>query len=476
MAHQRILLNTLWILILRVVHISYAFFIFLLVARLLGKEQLGIFSYYLSIGMLLGFLCGGGIPWWIFRELSKDPEYTRSYLFHAILLHTGLGALIFAGLGIISFLEVVSPERFLYLLMVAGYYLCSAIRDSLIAIFRARERMGVELLVVGCERFGILFVSILGLVFGQGLEWVFIWHLIMGLGSLGLMVVLVLRETSILDRIDIGVIVRISTGSSPFFLAALATWGAFKIDTVILYNLVGEGPTGLYNAAYSLVTGLLIIPISLGVACFPAFSRLYALKEIPEIRRLLTRSTYLLFLVGLGLTVWVISFSRPLVIFLYGNEFRDSGSVLQLLIWAAFMIFIRYNAHQLLYAAKYEWMALWITLLGMIVNLVLDLLLIPYLGIFGAVWSTLASGFVEVCLCFYSVSRRLCSISTEFPLLKPVLSCVGMIICIHFLEGIHWIPQASLSLFVWVGLLVLTRSVCKGDFELLTPAGTSGCR
>ena len=100
-------------------------------------------------------------------------------------------------------------------------------------------------------------------------------------------------------------------------------------------------------------------------------------------------------LIALSLVVFLLLFSHQLIFFLYGTEFLSAGGVLQILsLFIVFGFFGTVNG-KFLIAENLTKISLIKVILGAIVNIILNIILIPEFGVYGAAWATVASVFVS---------------------------------------------------------------------------------
>jgi O-antigen/teichoic acid export membrane protein len=100
------------------------------------------------------------------------------------------------------------------------------------------------------------------------------------------------------------------------------------------------------------------------------------------------------------LSGWVVNL-------LYGPEYAQAGGVLALHIWAGLFVAMGVASGRWLLTENLQIISAKNTALGAVINVVLNFLLLPYIGILGAAFATVISyGFAAyVSLAFYSKTR-----------------------------------------------------------------------
>jgi O-antigen/teichoic acid export membrane protein len=84
------------------------------------------------------------------------------------------------------------------------------------------------------------------------------------------------------------------------------------------------------------------------------------------------------------LSDWVVHF-------LYGNQYNQAGSVLMIHIWAGVFVFLGVASGKWLLSENLQMFSTVNTTIGAIVNIYLNYILIPKMGVEGAAWATLIS-------------------------------------------------------------------------------------
>ncbi len=110
---------------------------------------------------------------------------------------------------------------------------------------------------------------------------------------------------------------------------------------------------------------------------------------------------------ALSLAVFVSFIANDLILFLYGAEYETAGNILSIHIWAGIFIFMRALFSKWIIIENVLMFSLITQGFGALTNMVLNFILIPQYGVYGAAIATLisyamASYFV---LAFYAKTR-----------------------------------------------------------------------
>jgi O-antigen/teichoic acid export membrane protein len=191
---------------------------------------------------------------------------------------------------------------------------------------------------------------------------------------------------------------RAALGQSlPIWVAGLLSVLYFKVDTLFLQSLAGEAELGAYGAAYKLFEGGMVIPAVLLSVTFPQLARAHA--DPPEQRRL--ERHVVAILLGLGLSVGAILLlgGTPLVRILFGRGFDRSVPSLAVLALGVPFLFVNYGLTHFLVARDMGRTASFFALAMLVLNVVLNLLLVPRALGPGAAWATVLTEVALTACC-----------------------------------------------------------------------------
>jgi len=445
-ASRRVLKNSAVTLLGEVIGGGLYFAAAVVVARALGVERFGQFTSVVAFLWILQSVVDLGLRRILIREVATDPARAGAHLGVASALLWGLSvlavAVVAAGAALLGL-----PRELLHAVWLAGLSVVPVFRTAGYgALCRAFEDMEVN--AVGGVLQNLLFLAgAVGAVrAGLGLRGVFAGLLLANLVTWGYYAVMV-RRRYLRPRlvVDVRAAWGLLRASLPLGLGALLRKASWHVDTLLLTALAGAAAAGLYNAAYRFIHALNLLPKNLGQALFPAYARLGRRSEqalLEAHRRTLRFLSVLALPIPVALTVLA---DRVIGLF-FDAAFAGAVPALQVLSWALVLVFpnalyanlFTALGRQGLYAASAG------ACLG--VNLVVDLLLIPRLGVLGACLGTLAA---ELAL-FAAGTGCLRRLGFRAPLVgvswKPALGAAGMVVVLLAVR------QASLP---WVALGLL---------------------
>ena len=145
-------------------------------------------------------------------------------------------------------------------------------------------------------------------------------------------------------------------------------------------------------------------------------------------------------------------------------------SALQVLSWSAVLVTLRGTYKQGLNAAGRAELDLRCAAASVIMNVSLNLLLIPRYGILGAAVATLLAEALWLVTAAWYFNRYVMRVNLHSALLRPLAASAVMLGCLNLLQPSYWVLQAWLAGFVYLGTVLLLNGKTFGGFKMHWPA------
>ena len=209
--------------------------------------------------------------------------------------------------------------------------------------------------------------------------------------------------------------------SLPFATLTLLMSCYYRIDSVMIERMLPENvaaaQAGVYASAFRLLDALVMVAYLFSVILLPLFSRMIARKE--NLRPIIKTSFSLLFVFCCSAVTILFAYRQPLMELLYHNHIEESVQVFSVLLFSIVPISFTYLFGTLL-TANGNMKKLNITAaVGIVVNVTINLLLIPRIAACGAAVAGVCTQAV-VCI----VETALAAKALRLPLrMFPWLSC-----------------------------------------------------
>jgi O-antigen/teichoic acid export membrane protein len=394
LTHQgfmRYFANTSWLFGEQMLRMASGLLVGIWVARYLGPEQFGVFSYAIAFVAIFGSVAKLGLDGIVVRELVNEPQKRDIYLGTAFWLKL-IGAL--AMLAIIAFATLFTSNDHttnLYIFIIASgiifqsfevvdFYFQSKVLSKFVSLSKMAQ---------------LLLSSLLKIYFvltGADLFWFVVVSLI---DQFTLAVALYIAYTyqklgSFYRHFDLRIAKKLLKNSWPLIFSSLVVMIYMRIDQVMIKEMLGAKEVGLYSAAVRLSEVWYFIPMVITSSLFPAiFSAKKVSKELyyTRLQRLYTFMVWAAIAIALPITF----LSDWLVTLLYGEVYRDAGQVLMIHIWTNVFVYLGVASGSWFVSENLQRFSFYRTFSGAVINVVLNLFLIPIYGIAGAAIATLVA-------------------------------------------------------------------------------------
>ena len=368
------------------------------VARYLGPEQFGVFSYAIAFASLFSSIAKLGLDGIVVRDLVREPEQRDSYLGTAFWLKLG-GALIMLGVVALA-MQLTSSDRLtnLYILIIAS----GAIFQSFEVVDFYFQSKVLSKFVSICKMTQLLISSILKLYFiftGADLIWFVLVTLVDQL-TLALSLYLAYRYQklgSFYRHFDMSIAKQLLKDSWPLIFSGLVVMIYMRIDQIMIKEMLGEREVGLYSAAVRLSEVWYFIPAIITTSLFPSIVNAKKISEklyYSRLQRLYTLLVWLSIAIALPMTF----LCERLVTVLYGDTYRDAGQVLMIYIWAGVFVSLGVASGAWLTSQNLQNHAFYRTFFGAVINVIMNLVLIPIYGMIGSAIATVIAQMMAALL------------------------------------------------------------------------------
>jgi O-antigen/teichoic acid export membrane protein len=224
--------------------------------------------------------------------------------------------------------------------------------------------------------------------------------------------------------------------SFPFALLALLMVIYTRIDVILLERLLPDGTkaAGIYAQSYRIYDAINMISVLFATLLLPMFARILAEKK--DVKLLISSAFPLLITGTLIVSVVLVSFSEPLLKLLYTEFYAESPKTFVLLMISIIPVSITYIFGTLLTADGHLMKLNAVAGIALVVNVLLNIFLIPRMGVAGAAASALATQLLGAILQVWLCKKR-------YSLTIPFLSLMRYLVLIFLVIGIAVLIQKS---------------------------------
>jgi O-antigen/teichoic acid export membrane protein len=436
-------------------------------ARYLGAEGFGILSFSIAFTSIFGVFGDLGLSPLTVREVARSKLLSDKYLGNIAIIKIVLAITTIGLISItINFLGY-SHEIVKVVYLIAFYVILTTFSNMFYAIFQAYEKMEYQSIGQIISSALLLFGVFWAIHYGYNVIGFAGIYLIAGMITLVYNLLIYYWKFSLSKlTIDWHFWKPTIKAALPFFFSAIVDIIAFKIDIVMLSMMKGDVVVGWYSAAYRLIEVLIFIPATIASVVYPVLSNFY-ISEQQSLKLIYEKLFKYLVISGIPIAVGTTILAHKIILLIYKSDFSNSVIALQILIWTIPIIFLNYVFGTILASINQQVLALKINFLSMVLNVTINMLLIPRYSFIGASIATVITCLMAVILFFSFLSRNITRISIQKYIYKPVLASIVMGLFIFFLIDINLLLLIILSIIVYfVALLFLKTSLIE-DLSLL---------
>lgn len=385
---QAVIGNTGWLFVDKVIRLGVGLFVSVWIARYLGPQQFGLWSFAMAFAALFGAFATLGLDSIVVRELVKTPERQNELMGSAFALKLAGGALTFLiAAGVIA---LIRPDEVLTFVLVAISAAGFVFQSINVVDFYFQAHVQSRYTVYAANSAFILMTltKIALLMLSAPL----VAFALAGLGEVVLTSVFLLiayrsnRHSIRAWRYHAGVAIELLSQSWPLILSSLAIMVYMRIDQIMIGQMLGDKEVGLFSAAVKISEVWYFIPTAIVSSVFPAIIRAKQLNE-ELYRRRLQRLYDLMVILAVAVAIPSTVLSDELMT-IFGPEYRPAGAILSLHIWGGVFVFLGVASSRWYLAENLQKIAFLRVMLGALVNILLNFILIPSHGVVGAAVST----------------------------------------------------------------------------------------
>lgn len=388
---QKYFQNMGWMFISRIFVMAVGFLIGIYLARYLGPSNYGLLNYAISFVGLFSFLASLGVETITNRELIKNPENKDRIIGTSFYLKL-VGSVVAI---LIIFISSKFTTNDAMLLGIIWMYSITYIFTTfnIIDVFFQSQALSkypsIVMIVVGIIS-AILKIAVILLHYG--IIWITAIYVIESvLTALGFLYFFVFKGNSFKEWVfDKNIATMILKDSWPLMLTTVAIGIYMKIDQVMIKNILGNESAGIYAVAVKLSEFWYFIPSLICVSIFPAIVNAKKINNELYNNRLIKLYSIMFwfsFLIAIATTM----FAHLIVYILFGTQYLGAVTTLKIYVWAGVAVSLSAGLSQYLIAENYTKISAISTIVGAILNVLLNIVLIPLYGIEGAAFATLIS-------------------------------------------------------------------------------------
>ena len=388
----KIIINIGWLIIDKLLRIVASLLIVVLMARHFGPEYFGLLNFVIAFCALFMAVSVLGLRPIVVRDLVQDPSGASLTLGTTALLQLIGGIIAYSAMLTVIFLIRPNDPLVHSLAAVVGAVLMLKFSETVVYWFESQVQSKYTVWVQNGAFLIFVLIKIL-LILQQAPLIAFAWAMLLEATLVAVLLLILMGvKGKLLTRLDVSLIraKALLKDSWPLFISVIAVTFYHRIDQVMLGQMDSQEAVGIYSAALRVSEVWYFIPMAITASVFPAL--LQTKKRSEELYNARLQKLYdVMVIVSLSVALPMTFLAMPVVSLLYGEAYEGSGPVLALHIWASVFVFLGVVNSQWFIAENRQILGLYWTVMGAVVNVGLNLFLIPLYGANGAAAASIIS-------------------------------------------------------------------------------------
>lgn len=460
---EKVAKNTAYMTIASVLQKVIAFIYFTLIARYVGAEGTGKYFFALSFTTIFVIFVDMGFNNVLIREAAKMKDKIQKF-FSTVISAKILFAIFTYIAAVVTINLMGYPEQTKHLVYLSAVTMIfDSFHQSIYGTLRAIGDLRWEAIgIVGSQLLTLTMGSYF-LFFGYPLIFLILAFTIPSIinvvysGS----VLFFYYNIKFKPEFHKQTFLHLGRIAVPFALAAIFERVYSHVDTVILSKMAGNESVGWYSIPKKISNAFRFFPSALIAAIYPRFSEHFKNNK-EKLSFLFERGMKYLLIIAFPVSIGIIILAPDIIVHIYTEEYLKSILPLRILMISMIFSFIGFLTGGMLNACERQKTQTAIVGVTMVVNIILNFLLIPKLGILGAAIAALVGNGILALVGYYFIPK-ITDISHSFLFkntLKLLLSVIIMGISVWYVNMyVHYIYAIVVGAVVYPAMLFTTRTV-----------------
>jgi O-antigen/teichoic acid export membrane protein len=424
--------------------------------RYLGAAGYGSFALALALVQMLGVLADFGLVSVVVREISREPGRSTELVGSVLALRLLIGVAVVALAGLLSLLLPYSPDVRVAILIAGIPFVLGLATTSLSTIFQSRLQMGRAAAADVAGRLAGLAALIAVVEADLG------FLAVVATTAVGAAVTLAVTLAMVRVRPQLRHWRELVVPAVPIGAALAVNEIYFRADTFILSLFRPFDEVGHYTLAYRVYELLAVLPAIVMTSVFPLLSR-YVAEHRDQAARVVDATADFLVAVAAPIAAGGLVLAPELVELVAGDGFEGSVTPLRLLLCATGAAWVSGLLGYTLIAADERRSILLLSVTALVVNLALNLALVPSYGADAA--AAVALGCEALMLAGGWLLVRRLELTPRLRVLWRSLVAAGAMVVL-----LVWLRDESLALLLPAGALAYAAVLAVlGGRRLLEP-------
>ena len=382
--------NTIWIISERIIQMIISLIVGSLSARYLGPSNYGLINYGASIVALFTAVTKLGLDGVIVKEYVNRKNENGTIIGTAIIMRT-ISSIVSMFLIYVTVLVLKPNNTLVHLLtllqsislLFQSYEIFDLWFQSNLNSKYTSIAKSLAYIIVSVYKIFLLIASksVIWFAFSTTLDFALIF-----------IILLIMYKKNNGQRLSFSknIAKLLFKQSYQFILSGLMVTLYMQMDKIMIGNMIDDLNVGLYSAATTICTLWAFIPEAIINSFRPVIYELKNKSEELYLKRLKLLYS-IIFWLGILFCTFIVVFSKYIILILYGKNYLNAQTTLVIAVWYTSFAYVGVARNIWIVSENKNKYAKRFTIIGAIVNLVLNLIFIPKYGINGAAIATLFS-------------------------------------------------------------------------------------
>ena len=460
--------NAFWMLLSDLVSKVASVILVIIIARGLGVEEYGYFNFAVSFVPIFLFLGTLGVDVEVFRAIARERERLSRVFTSGLVLRMGFGLLALLLSAVIGAVMLGGGRALVALLVISFALFLDEISRYVGTVFKAFERMRFHAVVVLVNR--VLSTALAGaaLAAGGGLELITGAYL---LGSIGALVFATIALRKFFPPVRLrdaerdemkGILKR----GMHIGVASTVNMLTFRLDAVLLQIIRGPIAVAMYGIAYRFFESFLFVCWSLSNVVLPRIARSDGGRSATQPFQM---ALALVLAVYVPIAVGALFAAEWVVTAVFGDEYEAAAEAVVWLTGALVLYGVAYLARTATIALGKRTGIAQIAVATLVVNVGLNLWLIPSYGFKGAAAATFVTEVVDASLLMFTFVRSAGGFKVEGFVFAPLVAGGLMALAL-------WLTDVEDGMVLVVGTAAYVAALAAASLAFAPTALRNGLR
>ncbi|HAR99730.1 MAG: Polysaccharide biosynthesis protein [Candidatus Moranbacteria bacterium GW2011_GWC2_37_73] len=486
MTSKNLAKSTMWLIASEIIFNLSGYIIHSFVGRILGPADYGRYGLVVTMTTMIIILIGNGIPTAMAKYISEifetNPRLVLVIKRKALILQS----LLIGSITVIFFFcaplisralgdETLTPLFRISTLIIPTF----AAASFYFSFYTALHKFNVQS-ILKTLRSILKVVAIVGLAYAFGVPGSIVGYALAALSVF--IIAFSLDQLKYTKEIKKAAKVQNLSLQSEFETKKLLNYAWQVILFFLAYELLisidlylvkgilhNDHLTGIYNAALTVGRIPYYIFYALTIMLLPVVSKSTSENDSAKTNQIIQHSLRLMLIFLIPAVILMAQFSAPIIKLFYSAEYLDAAYPMSILAYGVGFLTIFYVMSFVANGAGKTKIPMWISIFGVILNTVLNVILIKKYALAGSAIATSITSFVVMLAILYYIQKDFGTLIKIKSLLKMIFAGIIMYFAsLFFSQGtfifLIW-SVALLSLYIFI--LILLKEITLTDFEYL---------